>query len=80
VTRLTQMQALVYLEIQRSGEAGVSLERLESLLEEYRNLRRLDAPKDPKMVVRVTVNQIKNRGGTIVDGRKGDRRYRILTG
>ena len=76
------MQALVLSEVERAGAHGITLERLEWILESYRNIRRLDPPKDPQLVVRVTINQI-NRAQLaagkprICDARAGDRRYRI---
>jgi hypothetical protein len=79
---MTPMQALVLSEVERAGADGVPLERLERLLEHYRDLRRLDPPKDPQNIVRVTINQV-NRAllaigkPRICDGRAGDRRYRL---
>lgn len=79
---MTPMQALVLSEIVRAGAHGISRERLEWILESYRNLRRLDSPKDSQLVVRVTINQI-NRAllatgnPRICDARAGDRRYRL---
>ena len=76
------MQALVLSEVERTGAHGITLERLEWILESYRNIRRLDPPKDPQLVVRVTINQINQEllaGGKprICDARAGDRRYRL---
>ena len=79
---MTPMQKLVLAEIERAGAHGITRERLEWILESYRNLRRLDPPKDPQLVVRVTVAQI-NRlqravgAPRICDARAGDRRYRL---
>lgn len=79
---MTPMQALVLSEVERAGQAGVPLERLERLLTDYRELRRLDPPQDPRLVVRVVIAQI-NRARLaankprICDARAGDRRYRL---
>lgn len=81
---MTPMQTLVLMEIRRAGAAGVPLEQLERLLADYRELRRLDEPKDPRACVRVTVNQINTSNNhltsgrrLIQDGRRDDRRYRL---
>jgi hypothetical protein len=76
------MQQLVLAEIRRAGQAGVPLERLERLLADYRELHRLDPPKDPQLCVRVTIHQINHallaaNQPRIADGRAGDRRYRL---
>jgi hypothetical protein len=79
---MTPMQALVLSEVERAGAHGITLERLEWILESYRNIRRLDPPENPQLVVRVTINQI-NRAQLaagkprICDARAGDRRYRL---
>jgi hypothetical protein len=79
---LQPMQILVYAAIKRAGRAGVSLERLEALLNEHCELRRLDPPKDTKLRVRVTVNYLNrwlkaNKLARVSDARGGDRRYRL---
>ena len=79
---MTPMQALILREVERAGAHGITRERLKWILESYRNIRRLDSPKDPQLVVRVTINQI-NRAQLaagkprICDARSGDRRYRL---
>jgi hypothetical protein len=79
---MTPMQALILREVERAGAHGITRERLEWILESYRNVRWLDPPKDPRLVVRVTINQI-NRAQVaagkprICDARADDRRYRI---
>ena len=74
---MTPMQEIVLAAIHKAGEDGIDLDRLEYLLSKYRQLRRLDEPKDPRLVVRVTVNQVKKQGYRIADGRRDDRRYRL---
>ena len=74
---MTPMQALVLMEIKRAGAAGLPLERLVSVCASWRELRRMDPPKDPRACVRVTVHQVKAFGHLIGDGRAGDRRYRL---
>ena len=77
------MQALVLSEVERAGAHGITLERLEWILESYRNIRRLDPPKDP--AARCPRYDQSNQPGAqlaagkprICDARAGDRRYRI---
>jgi hypothetical protein len=79
---MSPMQGLLLREVERAGANGVTLERLEQLLENHREIRRLDPPKDPRLVVRVTINQI-NRTllaagkPRIANASGGDRRYRM---
>jgi hypothetical protein len=79
---MSPMQQLVLSAVERAGATGVPLERLERLLADYRDVRRLDPPKDPQLVVRVTINQINREllaasKPRICDARAGDRRYRL---
>ena len=74
---MTPMQQIVLTAVSKAGQDGISLDRLEHLLRIHRELRRLDQPKDPRLVVRVTVAQVKKAGHRIADGRRDDRRYRM---
>ena len=79
---MTPMQALILREVERAGAHGITRERLEWILESYRNIRRLDPPKNPQLVVRVTINQINREllaagKPRICDACAGDRRYRL---
>ena len=74
---MTPMQQIVLTAVTKAGRHGVPLGRLEYLLSKHRELRRLDEPKDPRLIVRVTVHQLKKLGFRIADGRGEDRRYRL---
>lgn len=74
---MTPMQQIVLTAVTKAGPHGIPLGRLEYLLSKHRELRRLDEPKDPRLIVRVTVAQLKKQGHRIADGRRDDRRYRL---
>lgn len=72
------MQQLIIEAIARSREAGVPMVRLCAIVQRHREMRRLDAPNDPELTVRVLVNRINREDRRIADARGGDRRYRLI--
>lgn len=70
------LQSLIFNAIKKRGKAGLSVERLMLMVEQHRNIRRLDPPKHPRKIVHVTVNQINRQLGHVIHGGKGgDRLY-----